>query len=591
MLSYERWMSATGQETLDGASGSAWKISLALFVIVDLFARLFVDIVGLGDSIALPVSLLLTSKYVFDWATLGWVFGWILYASVVFQMAPLLLPRERYEWAHGLPNRLTMAIGAVGIGVFIEREVLQFFNVGSTPLPLSANDFPLVIIGIIALLAIALLLPPIRIDSSFLYTFERTTYPIREPPSTYLIGPYLLVVGILGVLLAHVSLLFPIPELLILGLLGLSFGRTVISDASAIPARREHAERIVQGASAIWQGPRGLVWVGYIAMTMFVALALDAAYLIMLDPFRLLGVRPLDALFVLYCLTVMTVVVMISSTRLAERIPARLHERDSDTLPEHVRERAKELQELSDEALREKISEIQPDNADDEFIEKKIEEIRSVGRSTVSRKTPPGTDKERVPGFLLHAGIPVMVLELARSDYVSNPPVSEIPALELSPLFVGVALTAGSAGLVSIARPSIWPTFDLSDYKYTIYSFAGLSTTTLGIGFYSVANSLYSSNAFAEVPTAIQFGGNVLHVVILCLVPYLGFELFVASGGLGEAVVTFIAASIVMSVGSALSSVSAVLAIPGFLLTIVGIEGTLIALSGVGMHVLGLLYT
>ena len=437
----------------------------------DLLLRIVPELIGLGDGLLLPVGTLLASTYLLEWGTIGWLFGWLLFGAVVFQMAPLLYPHRLYEWAHGLPNRLSLSAGAVALGVFLEKFVLAVLDIGTTPLPYDLAAFPFVLGAVLALLLASRVLPAVRWESEFLYSFDEAIYPRESVDTGVFTAQHLLVALLLGALLAETSLLFPLPELLVLAVVGVDVADTRFS--TNVPARRDLTERLVQGVTGIWIGPRGLLWFLYVAFSLFTAFFLIVLYVELVNLGALVTRRPLTAAFVGYCLGGTVLLVTVSTVRLAERIPARIHAR----------------QQQSDAAAR------------------------------TSGATPPTRDRARVPGFLLPAGLLWMCLEFARPDYSTYLPLAEIPPFALTPpILVGAAL-AGLLGVVTVVWADRLPTAPLSDYQTAVMSLACLAALGIGVGF--ATNS--------ATPTA---GSMPLHVATSAAVafgvawgPYVGYEL------------------------------------------------------------------
>jgi hypothetical protein len=458
-------------DTRGGPSSRVVGLCFGGLASIDLAARIVPELLGLGDSLLLPVGALLATTYALELATVGWLFGWLLFGMVVFQMSPLLFPRRLHEWAHGLPNRVALTASAVGVGVFIEQSILVGLQVGRSPLPVALERFPLVAGAAVVLLLLSRFVPPVRWESGLLYSFDRSIYPREEARSGIFTTQHLLVVLLLGVLLAETSLLFPLPELLILAVVGSDLvGRPL---TGSVPARRDVTERLVQGVAGLWIGPRGLLWFFYSSFGLFAVFFFLVLYVDYLDFWALLASRPRTGAFLAYCFGGMAVLVIVASVRLLERIPAQIHTRQ-----------------------------------------------RRGGLATrTSEATPPAGDRSRVPGLLIPAGVLWVVLEFARPTFENGTPAAEIPAFTITPTLVGVAAVTSLLGVLTVVRSGWFPELPLSDYQAAALSMACLFTLGIGVGF---------STGSTE-PT----GGSMrLHVLSSSVAvfgtamgPYVGYEL------------------------------------------------------------------
>jgi hypothetical protein len=450
----------------------------------------------------------------------------VLFASVVFQLSPALFPGNLSEWAHGLPNRLAMAVCSVAVGVCLEKLIVEQLGFGTTPLPVSTSVLPLVLLGVTVVVVATRLVEPVRIDSDLLYTFEPVANPLDEAAGYLVASQQLLVVVFVGVLLAQMSLLFPLPELLILAAVGYDASTYAVGAVEEVPSRRDIAERVVQAALGIWYGPRGIVWAVYATAGLFAAFLIDYVYLEGLDVVALLSVRPKDALFAIYVLVGMTTLVAIASIRLAERIPAQLQERRKASWEERTGVPWEKRAEMS---WREDRRDSAP--AHDSSV--------------------PTTKKRRLPGFMIPAGLLVMCLELARPNFTGNPPVAEVPPLALSGPILALAAVAGVVGVATVVRPSLFPSSGLSDYAAAPVSVACFFTLGLGIGFANVSN--FASGTPMELA---RTGGNVVMWLGVTLSPFVGYEMdpLEEADHIGTGIVDGIVGSGVLLVGFLLVS-------------------------------------
>ncbi|WP_254273208.1 hypothetical protein [Haloarcula marina] len=502
-----RWSDWSYERVLAGIAGT------------DVLVRVVPELLGLGDSLLLPVAFVLTSQFVLDWGTVGWALGWTLFASVVFQLAPLLFPRRLHEWAHGLPNRFTMAVSTVAVGVFLEKLLVESLGFGTTPLPVPTAFFPVVVLFVFGLCLVARFVTPVRVDTPFLYSFDASVYPVAESEGMLVVTQQLFVVCFVGLLLAELSLLFPLPELLVLSVVGYDGVAAVMSDVEELPSRRDVAERVVQASTAVWHGPRGIIWALYATAGLFAAFFVDYLYVDALELWALSTVRPVDAAFAAYTLAGMTVLVAIATLRLAERIPLELQDG------------------LGDQIARERL---RPN-------------VSPAGVSTTNggprnEGTPLADDStRRLPGLMVPAALLVMSLELARPNYTGDPPVSQIPPLELSAPIVALAVVAGVVGVATVVRPDAFPSSGLSDYQAGAVSVACFFTLGLGVGFFDVAGSATGSK-----PALVVTVSNVVLWAGVTLAPFVGYELDPIEDyeNRGKALVEGLGGSVVLLVGS-----------------------------------------
>lgn len=458
-------------DSIGGSASRPVEVVFGGLASVDLATRMVPELLGFGDSLLVPVGALLATTYALELSTAGWLFGWLLFATVVFQMSPLLFPRRRHEWAHGLPNRFALTVSAVAVGVFVEQGILLGLDAGRSPLPLSLDRFPSVAAAVFGLLLLSRLLPPVRWESNLLYSFDRAIYPEDRAGTGIFTTQHLLVVLLLAVLLAETSLLFPLPELLVVAVVGGDLlGRPF---TGSVPARRDVTERVVQGITGLWIGPRGLLWFFYSSFGLFAVFFFLVLYVDFLDFWALLARRPRTAAFVAYCFGGMAVLVIVSSVRLLERIPAQIH----------TQRRRDEL------------------------------------ATRTSGATPPAVDRPRVPGLLIPAGVLWVLLEVARPAFENGTPAAEMPPFTVTPTLVAVAVVTSLVGLLTVVRSEWFPATPLSDYQAAALSMACLFALGIGVGF--------SSNSATPV------GGSMrLHVVSNTVVafgaamgPYVGYEL------------------------------------------------------------------
>lgn len=456
----------------------------------DLMARFLPELLGLSDNFLLPVGLVIASGFVLDMTTVSWLLGWLLFGIVVFQISPLLFPRYAHRWAHALPNRLTMTVSSVTAGMFIEKFILDTLSepqlgggeLGTTPLPLPLDIFPVVLLGITILLVGSKFYSNPTIHSRFVYSFDADRFP-ASPMDRLPVTQHVTLVLLIGTLLAELSLLFPLPELLIIAAFGYDFGGFLIGGVEEIPARQDLAERVLQAGTAIWHRPRKVIQLFYIVFGIFAILFMDLFYIKYLDLPALVQVRPVAGAFAVYVLVMITTLGSIAYVRFAERIPAQLHSTPGYRVSDKHR-----------------------------------------------RQTPPEPDRQSVPGLLVPAGIILMTLELARPNYADAEAASELPALlALKPLFT-VAIVAGLVGIAMIWWPDLAGGSLFSDYVATPLAVGCFLTIGWGIGFMDFGKLLADQNVASVL---VEFFGLVLNVPALALAPFIGYELAPLEDGEG----------------------------------------------------------
>lgn len=245
--------------------------------VADLLVRSVPELIGQGDSLVIPLSILFASRHALDLAHVGWGLGWMFLFSLVFYFTPHLLPARISDWAAGIPARTALAVSATLVGTVTETAIVSLIpSVGTTPVPLSAQSVGGVLGSTVLLFGLATVLPSIGSSTRALSYDERSLVVLpremRRDLSFFEFafrGAFVAVA--LGVLLAEVSLLYPIPELVVVGFAAYD---GLVGDASTpsyLPAGRDLAEKVSTGTVAAWGGIRQLLVLLYVVFIIFVA--------------------------------------------------------------------------------------------------------------------------------------------------------------------------------------------------------------------------------------------------------------------------------------------------------------------------------
>lgn len=265
--------------------------TLAGIVSVDLVARTL-------DGIAVPASISLLRQSL-PFGAVGWLAGWTLFYVVVFRAAPLVFPTAVREWSERDGFRHLTALATVLFGVYVAGAFTASFFPSALVYPVPFRPSPVTLYGVPVLAALAFVGylaadDPARLgrDSGFVLQFfdaatrfsditdsdeganeglDTETWPGRI---LLVLVTLLVLAGVLGVvfflgLFAQVlSYLYPLPELLALGYVGLSVAAPAYADGRTSDLER----RLVTGTAVVSWGPKGaaaclLVFAGLFAST------------------------------------------------------------------------------------------------------------------------------------------------------------------------------------------------------------------------------------------------------------------------------------------------------------------------------------
>lgn len=285
----------------------------------DLIVRGVVELFGLGATEALPAAVVLGTKLALGLPLVGWMLGWLLLGMVVFQTAPLLVPVEGATWPGSLRGRVSIAAAAVTVAVAIETLLVTGQRGLSTPFQVGEALFwAPAVVGVSSYLVARTGSDPY--EGPYAYSLRSIGGPMEGGRVTF--GRYLLFVLLLGVLLAAVSLLFPVPELIILGsgvvsVVGveLSFGRSL-----NVPGGRDVAERLTRGAAVVWTGLDHLGFVVYALAMLLVAFAYVASTTLRVDIGAVATDDPAAAALLIVVLVTVLSTIVLTVERYLERL-------------------------------------------------------------------------------------------------------------------------------------------------------------------------------------------------------------------------------------------------------------------------------
>ncbi|WP_152040436.1 hypothetical protein [Salinigranum salinum] len=299
---------------------------------LDLAARIAGELLGFGTTVGLAVPVVLAGRLSFGLSTLGAALGWLLLWLVLFLYAPVFFPgpdRPTGEWVVGIPNRLVVATGALGVGLTLEGWIAAWESQVSLADGIVTGVVyisPLYAAGLLVAILVGYFIVVDTRPSVFAAT--RLPVPNRPTEGSITADRYVFLVLTLGLVLSVMSVLFPLPELLLVGLqLGdvvYGLGMLVSAGEFYVAARQDFVEGMTGAVLVIWQEIEDishlvyilapLLWVWYIAVATITAADLPA----------LVRTAPLDLIGVLVLVTTVGGYVTFHSFRLSERVRARM---------------------------------------------------------------------------------------------------------------------------------------------------------------------------------------------------------------------------------------------------------------------------
>ena len=265
--------------------------TLAGVVSIDLAARTL-------DGVTVPASISLLRQSL-PFGAVGWLAGWALFYVVVFRAAPLVFPTAVREWTEREGFRHLTALATVAFGVYVAGAFTASFFPSGLFYPVPFRPAPVTLYGVPALAALAFVGylaadEPARFtrDTGFVVQFfdaatrfsdvtdseggtnggrNTETWPDRVVfglVTLLVLAAVLGVVFFLGLFAQVLSYLYPLPELLALGYVGLSVAAPEYADDRTSDLER----RLVTGTAVVSWGPKGaaaclLVFAGLFAST------------------------------------------------------------------------------------------------------------------------------------------------------------------------------------------------------------------------------------------------------------------------------------------------------------------------------------
>lgn len=295
---------------------------LAGTAFADLLVRVAADAAAFGLTSTLSAVSVVLSRVALDLQLVGWALGWAFLGLVVVQLGPLLFPVDDAQWTDGAVARFALALAAVAVGVTLEAVVLADTEALSSPLSLDATALAFVVPGALASYFLVRSLPTVRVDTQYLYGLDAA---VDRHPGTVTPGRYALVVCLLGVVLFETALLFPVPELVVIGshTVPLVGGALGVDDRYNVPGGADIAERFARGAAAVWAGVEHLALVVVVLLTTFVAFVSFGGYFVTVDVLAAARATPVATGAFVGGLLAALGLAVATSARVLERVYAR----------------------------------------------------------------------------------------------------------------------------------------------------------------------------------------------------------------------------------------------------------------------------
>jgi hypothetical protein len=310
------------------------RTGLTLFGVagLDLAARFAGELLGFGTTIGLAVPVVLAGRLSFGLSTLGAALGWLLLWLVLFLFAPVFFPepdRSKNDWVVGVPNRLVVATGALGVGLTLEGWIAAWesrVSLGSGIVTGTVSVPPRYAVGLL----VGILVSYFVVSNWRPSVFGTTWLPVPDRPAegSVTADRYVFLVLMLGVVLSVMSVLFPLPELLLVGLqLGdvvYGLGTLVSAGEFYLVARQDFVEGMTGAVLVIWQDIEDLSHLVYIIAPLLWVWYIAVATITVADLPALVRTSPLGLVGVLGLVTVVGGYVTFHSFRLSERVRARM---------------------------------------------------------------------------------------------------------------------------------------------------------------------------------------------------------------------------------------------------------------------------
>lgn len=304
-----RWRPSSPLELLGGVA------------VVELVVRVLADLLLVLDATVLTTGVMAVVQVASVGGTVGWAVGWLLMGLATFQGLPQVFPDEATHVGNDIMKRVVLAAGAVAAALYLNGllAALPVLEGGRVRPGLGWLAATLVVVA--ALVALG---RDARVTPVTRYVYYRGTADddATRMALDILLSRSLLIVMLLALVLAVVSRLFPLPELLVLAVAARR--RVTATDGRG---GGDIAERLMRGVRSIWVGPKGVVGVAYGLAAMVWSLMLTLDYLRGMENAADVVTDPLAVLFVLCTLGLGTLFVVVGMTRAVERLPAAIGQR------------------------------------------------------------------------------------------------------------------------------------------------------------------------------------------------------------------------------------------------------------------------
>lgn len=461
---------------------------------IDLIARGLANILFAGEFIEIAVGTTLVSTLVLDVGNIGWFFGWTVLGAAVFLVSPRIFPQQLVTWARGIPARTTLMVGSVGIGIYVSWFVGTLSQFETSQITLQGWMLLALLAGITVLLRLSFVVPPWCPDIWLLRSdWESPLTLAGEIRTGEAVARLLLIVTLAGVFLALVSRLFPLPEIMLIGLaLWHGILRSLGPAGTDVRGRRDVGERFLVGLSAVWLGPDAILAVIYAALPTFVILYFDVGVLrLMAEPSvqltnpvavgSTLVTYPIGVSFIALTLGVGTVSVLVASVRTIESVPTTF-------VADYVTSGATVTEQMGD-----------PQNL--------------------------------VPGFnLFPAALLVLWASVAPQSLAGTISATwtgktTTYALSVPPNAVGLALLLAALCMLSIVVSRRIRLANLSVYHYSVVSAVVFVSVALGYGA-ALDASVNPAVPPAVPPPPLKVLATIGVFFVLSISPFAGFELF-----------------------------------------------------------------
>lgn len=467
---------------------------LAVLSGLDLIVRGLANLFFTGELVEIAVGTVLISQLVIDSGTLGWAFGWVVLGAAVFLVSPRVFPQQLVTWARGIPGRTALMIGSIGVGIYISWFLGTLSQFSTSQITLQGWMLLALLSGIVVLLRLSFEFPAWCPDVWLLRSdWESPLTVAGEIKTGEAVARLLLIVTLAGVFLALVSRLFPLPEIILIGL-ALWHGvlRLLGPAGGVVTGRRDIAERFLVGLSAVWLGPDAILAVIYAALPTFLILYFDVGVLrLMEEPSvqlanpvavgSVLVTNPLQVSFIALTLGAATLSVVVASVRLIESVPTTF-------VTDYVESGATVTEQIGD-----------PQNVIPGF--------------------------NFFPAILLVLWASVAPQSLAGNLSLTWTGETTTFTLSVSPIAVGLASFVATLSILSIVVSRRIRLTTLSVYHYAVVSAVVFCSVALGYGA-ALDASVDPAVSPAVPPPPLKILAAMGVFFVLSISPFAGFELF-----------------------------------------------------------------